>query len=270
MNNGCFLKRNPIVPFVILVYVLPLPILLLRFIDLPFEPLLIYASWTPNIAAFIVIRLILQEKGGIRKLLRDWGKWRVGFRWYVAAISPLFVSFLAVAIFLIFGGESIYPMQPVIAPLFISLVLSTITGAMGEELGWRGFLLSRFQRRFDSFLSSLIVGVIWALWHLPLWLLPGFSWDAIPYWAFALGAISTSVLMTWVLNNTGGSLLMVSIIHLMMNYGFGVVGILGLIPDPKDYWIIASILFVVYAAVVVLTTGPRNLSRRISTKQEFA
>lgn len=270
MDNNGFLKRNPIVPFIILVYLLPLPILLLRFIDLPFEPLLIYASWTPNIAAFIVIRLVLQEKGGIRRLLRAWGKWRVGFRWYVAAISPLFISFLAVAIFLIFGGEAVSPEQPVIAPLLISLVLSTITGAMGEELGWRGFLLPKLQQRFNSFLSSLIVGVIWALWHLPLWLLPGFGWDAIPYWSFALGAISTSVLMTWVLNNTGGSLLMVSIIHLMMNYGFGVVGILGLIPTPRDYWIIGSILFAVYAVVVVIITGPRNLSRNILPKQEFA
>ncbi len=270
MNNGGFLKRNPIVSFIILVYVLPLPILLLRFLDLPFEPLLIYASWTPNIAAFIVIGLILQEKGGIRRLLRGWGKWRVGLRWYVAAISPLFISFLAVAIFLMSGGESTYPVQPVIAPLVISLVLSTITGAMGEELGWRGFLLPRFQRQLDSFLSSLIVGVIWALWHLPLWLLPGLGWDATPYWAFALAAISTSVLMTWVLNNTGGSLLMVSIVHLTMNYGSGVVGILGLIPAPRDYWIIASILLAVYAVIVVLIAGPRYLSRRTSTKQEFS
>jgi membrane protease YdiL (CAAX protease family) len=270
MEKYGFLKRNPIVAFVVLVFMLPLPILLLRFIDLPFEPLLIYASWTPNIAAFIVIRLILQEEGGIRRLIMGWGKWRVGFQWYIAAISPLFISFLAVVVFLILGGKPIRPEHTVIAPLLISLILSTITGAMGEELGWRGFLLAKFQQRLNSLLSSLIVGVIWALWHLPLWLLPGYGWDAIPYWAFALGAISTSVLMTWVLNNTGGSLLMVSMIHLMMNYGFSVVGILGLIPAPRDYWIIASVLFVVYAIVVILIEGPRRLSRKLVRDQGFA
>jgi membrane protease YdiL (CAAX protease family) len=270
MNKDSFLSRNPILPFVILVYVLPLPILLLRFVDLPFEPLIIYASWTPNIAAFIVIKLILQEKRGISKLVGGWGKWRVGFQWYAAAISPLFISFIAVVVFLAFGGKPLKPDQPIIVPLVLSLILSTITGAMGEELGWRGFLLPRIQQRYNSLLSGLIVGLIWALWHLPLWLLPGYGWDAVPYWSFALGAISCSVLMTWILNNTDGSLLMASIMHLMMNYGFGVVGILGLIPVPRDYWIIASILFVIYAVLVVLINGPKNLSRRISSIREFA
>jgi len=152
----------------------------------------------------------------------------------------------------------------------MSLVLSTITGAMGEELGWRGFLLPRLQQRFDALTSSLIVGVVWALWHLPLWLLPGYGWVEFPYLAFALVAISTSVLMTWVLNNTNGSLVMASIIHLMMNYGLCVVGILGLIPSPRDYWMTASVLFVVYAVLVVLIAGPRNLSRSFSENRNLS
>jgi len=109
MNNQGFLRRHPLILFVILVYVLPLPILLLRFMDLPFEPLIIYASWTPNIAAFLVLRFILKERGGINKLISGWGKWRVGFVWYVAAISPLFVSFLVVAIFLVLAGNRDFP-----------------------------------------------------------------------------------------------------------------------------------------------------------------
>jgi membrane protease YdiL (CAAX protease family) len=264
MNDQGFLRRHPIVPFVILVYVLPLPIMLLRFIDLPFEPLIIYASWTPNIAAFLVLRFILRERGGIKRLVSGWGEWRVGFLWYAAAISPLFVSLFVAAIYLILGGDTTPPEQPVVFPLLTSLVLSTITGAMGEELGWRGFLLPRLQRRFDALSSSLIVGVIWALWHLPLWLLPGYGWDAIPYWTFAIGAISTSVIMTWVLNNAEGSLVLASIIHLMMNYGLSVVSILGLVPSPRNYWMIASVLFAVYAVLVVLIAGPRRLSRRFS------
>jgi hypothetical protein len=100
--------------------------------------------------------------------------------------------------------------------------------------------------------------------------LPGYGWDAIPYWAFALGAISTSVLMTWVLNNTGGSLLMASTIHLMMNFGISVVGILGLIPDPKDYWILASVLYAAYAVLVILVAGPKRLSRKLARDQGSA
>jgi membrane protease YdiL (CAAX protease family) len=269
MINDGFLKHNPIVPFIILVFVLPLPIMLLRFMDVPFEPLLIYASWTPNLAAFIVLRYILQEQGGIKRLIVGWGKWRVGFGWYIAAISPLFISFLTIAVYLILGGGTTIPEQPIIPSLLLSLVLSIITGAMGEELGWRGFLLPRLQQRLDALRSSLIVGVIWALWHLPLWFLPGYGWDAIPYWTFALSAISISILMTWVLNNTDGSLVLASIIHLMMNYGLSVVGILGLMPSPRDYWTIAAMLYVIYAVSIVLVAGPRRLSRKLVRDQEF-
>ena len=251
-------RRSAILSYTVLVYVLPLPVMLLRYFDLPFIPLLTYASWTPNIAAFLVIGLILREKGGIRKLLSGWGKWRAGALWYVAAISPLFVSFLAAGIFLIFGQAIRSPEKPVLTPLLISFVTSLITGAMGEELGWRGFLLPRLRERFNALISSLIVGAVWAVWHLPLWFLPGYGWDAIPYWTFALSAVSTSVLFTWVLKNTGGSLVMASIIHLMMNFGMGVVGILGLIPSPKDYWMAASILYAVYAVIVVMSGGLRS------------
>jgi membrane protease YdiL (CAAX protease family) len=255
------LRRHPIAAYIALALVLPTPILLLRYFDLPFEPILIWASWTPNMAAFLVLGLVLREAGGIRKLVSGWGKWRVGVRWYVAAISPLLVAFLAAGILLALGGRRTEPAGPVIGRLLMSFVLSIVTGALGEELGWRGFLLPRLQQRFNALTSGLIAGVVWAAWHLPLWALPGYGWDAIPYWSFALGAISLSVLLTWVLNNTGGSLLLASLMHLMMNYGMGAAGILGLLPSPADYWVVASVLFVAYAGVVVALAGPRTLSR---------
>jgi membrane protease YdiL (CAAX protease family) len=257
------LKRYPIFPYLLLVYILPSPILLLRFFDLPFEPILIYASWTPNIAAFLVLGVLLRQRGGVKKLISGWGKWKVGIRWYVIAISPLFIAFLSSGMFITLGGSPVTPEKPVVFPLLMSFFLTLITGAMGEELGWRGFLLARLQLKLNALISSLIVGVIWALWHLPLWTLPGYGWDTIPYWAFALSAISSSVLFTWVLNNTGGSLVMATIIHLTMNFGMGAVGILGFLPSPGTGWIIASILFAIYAIIIVLITGPKNLSRDI-------
>jgi membrane protease YdiL (CAAX protease family) len=261
MAHEGFFKRSPILTYVILVYVLPAPILLLRFFDLPLEPLLIYVSWTPNIAAFLVLGLVLRERAGIRKLVSGWGKWRVGARWYAAAVSPFFVALVTVAILLTLGGGRWRPQGSVLLPLLTSFLLSVLTGATGEELGWRGFLLPRLQERFSALTSGLTVGVIWALWHLPLWALPGYGWDAIPYSAYALTAIATSVLFTWVLNNTGGSLVMASLMHLMINYGMGVVGILGLLPSPEDYWTLSSTLFALYAGAVVLIAGPRTLSR---------
>jgi membrane protease YdiL (CAAX protease family) len=265
MNDLPRHKCYPIVIFIILTFVLSLPMLLLRFMILPFEPMLIYASWTPNIAAFIVIGLVLREKGGIRKLLSGWGKWKVGFRWYLVALSPFLISFLTAGIYILISGGRPMPVGLMMMPLVMSLFISLITGAMGEELGWRGFLLPRIQERYNATISSIIVGVIWSLWHLPLWSLPGYGWNATPYWGFALTTISISVIMTWVLNNTNGSLVMASLIHLTMNFSLSVVGMLGLIPSPGTFWSIIPILYAFYALLVIWITGPENLTGRSQT-----
>lgn len=258
-----FLKRYPELPFVALAYLfIAVLVALLRNAAVPFEPLLIVGSWTPNIAAFIVLGLVLRERGGIRRLLGGWAKWRVGIRWYGAALSPLLIALLTAGVFRAMGRIPIEPMQPVGLQLLSSLLLSIVTGAMGEELGWRGFLLARLQQRFNALTSSLIVGLIWALWHLPLWSLPGLGWDAIPYWAFALIAVSSSVLFTFILNNAAGSLLLASITHLSINFGMGAVGILGWLPSPREGWVIAAAIYAVAAIVISMVFGPARLSRK--------
>jgi membrane protease YdiL (CAAX protease family) len=261
MKNGNFLQRYPVIPYTILAFILPAPIFLLGIIPLPFESVLIYASWTPNLAAFIVIGLILREKGGVRRLISGWKKWRVGFQWYLIALSPLFIAFLAVGIYRLLGGIPGKPLQPLGQTLLISLFLSTVTGAMGEELGWRGFLLPRIQAKYNALASSLIVGVIWALWHLPLWTIEGQIWEATPYWTFALGVISSSVLFTFVLNNTNGSLLLATLIHLAMNFGLNMVLILGWIPTPAETMKMISILLTLLAIVISVIAGPKKLSK---------
>jgi membrane protease YdiL (CAAX protease family) len=255
MRSQSFLRRYPEVPFVVLAYILGVPILLLRFVDLPFEPVLVYASWTPNLAAFLVLGLLLREREGIRRLVMGWAKWRVGVRWYLVSFSPILVALLAGVVFIALGGTPTAPESPIGLPLLTFFVLSIVTGAAGEELGWRGFLLPRLQRRFNALVSSLIVGVVWAIWHLPLWFLPGCGWDATPYWAFALSAVSSSVLITFVFNNTGASLLMASIIHFSLNFGMGVVRMFGLLPSPREAWVIVSVLYTLYAGTITVLSA---------------
>lgn len=262
MSEFILLKKYPIVVFVILAY-LPMVLLLLITLppEIPFEVFLVIGSWAPNIAAIIVLGLILNEKGGIRRLFAGWGKWKFGFKWYLAAISPLAVAFLVAGIYLFSGGKRVPQEQPMtVSVLLISFLLCLITGAMGEELGWRGFMLPRLQARFNALVSGLIVGIVWAFWHLPLWYLPGMVWEALPFWAFALQAVTSSIVFTWVINNTGGSMVMATVIHLMMNFGLNVVMGLGLVP-PSDFAVFSSGLFTIYAIVVTILAGPKNLSR---------
>ena len=85
-------------------------------------------------------------------------------------------------------------------------------------------------------------------------------WEVLPFWAFALQAVTSTIVFTWVINNTGGSMVMATVIHLMVNYGLNVVIGLGLVP-PSDFAVFSSGLFTIYAIVVIILAGPKNLSR---------
>ncbi|UCD44107.1 MAG: CPBP family intramembrane metalloprotease [Candidatus Bathyarchaeota archaeon] len=118
----------------------------------------------------------------MRNLLSGWTKWRVGAFWYIVAFSPLFVGLLAVGVYVIMGSTPPGPMMEYDWRLIAFLLVeSLLTGASGEELGWRGFALPRLQTRFGALTSSLILGLTWSLWHIPVYL-PSFESGGVPYW----------------------------------------------------------------------------------------
>jgi membrane protease YdiL (CAAX protease family) len=92
-----------------------------------------------------------------------------------------------------------------------------------EELGWRGYVLDRLQEKYSALLSSLIIGVVWSLWHLPLFFVEG-SYQAglgvgtPAFWLFMVGIIPLSLPFTWIYNNTGRSILAVILFHAMVNF----------------------------------------------------
>lgn len=254
-------RRAGIIWFLALAFLLTWPLQLAALSPtLPFAPLLILGSWMPNLAAFLVLGWIVREPGGIRRLLAGWTRWRVSPIWYLVALSPLAVTLLAAVVYQLAGGAA-EPRPPVTGSMLLGAALvALITGATGEELGWRGFLLPRLQITLAALPAGLVVGVVWALWHLPLWFLPGKPWMALPYWAFAVVAITTSILYAWLVNSTGGSLLLVSLMHLAMNFGGSLVDLYGWMPA-TTYYTGAAALYALYAGIVVALAGPATLAR---------
>jgi membrane protease YdiL (CAAX protease family) len=221
---------------------------------LPFMPLLVIGSWSPNIAAFIVIGLVLREKGGIRALFAGWAKWKFPVRWYLAALSAPAVALLALPALRVFG---VLPgaRSPVTPGVILTIVaIEIVTGATGEELGWRGFLQLRLQRRFSPLSSALIVGVVWAIFHAPLWLAPGQVWASLPFWSFGLACVSSSVVFAWLVNGTRGSTAMASLFHFLMNAGMNVVLLFG-VPASKFYAAFAILFTLLAAALAPFMTG---------------
>jgi uncharacterized protein len=141
--------------------------------------------------------------------------------------------------------------------------------ALGEEIGWRGYVLPRLQSRMSALSASFIIAPIWALWHLPLWLQGGPVHTPTIYAAFVVSAFALSVLLTWVYNSTGGSLLMVVLLHATVNLPQTLV-----IDDLGSGATVPLILYwglmVLAAIVVVIWAGPEHLSRKRKKQEEAA
>ena len=117
-----------------------------------------------------------------------------------------------------------------------------------EEAGWRGFALPVLQGRLSAITSSLILGLAWGAWHLPL--IVSYSDPVLGYF---LLIVANTILITWVFNNTGGSLLLAMLFHASLNVSFNVLGIYQ--DDP-----VRLILTWAVVLVVVLGYGARDLS----------
>lgn len=172
----------------------------------------------PSIAGVIVMAMTRGKEG-----MRDMGqralRWRVGFRWWVIALffSGL-ILLVSIAINVVFLGGNIpsfafFRQEWYLIP--VVFLVTMIGGPLGEEFGWRGFALPNLQRKWGAMIASIILGIVWALWHLPLF----FQSDSIHAQigvqllpVYVIGEIVLAIIITWVYNKTGGSLLVGGII----------------------------------------------------------
>jgi uncharacterized protein len=232
-NREGLLARHPMVFFVLIAYagtwVVWLPFLLsadglgLLSFSSPL-PLVVtggLGTFTgPALAAFIMTGLT-EGRAGIRRLLGRIVLWRVGLGWYLFALLGLPVILALGAIVVPGNLASFEPMDPLALllaylPFFVYPAL-IIGGPLGEEPGWRGFALPRLQRRHGPLVGSLILGIIWTFWHVvPVWLA---SWTAAGMLnmynlvLYLLFITSWTIVMTWIFNNTKGSVLMAILVH---------------------------------------------------------
>jgi membrane protease YdiL (CAAX protease family) len=271
-------KRYPLITFFVLAYALSWSIESpLVFLGDSITPahglgliLLILASNVPS-ALGIVLTGVVLGRGAIRKLLGRLLPWRVNPIWYlVVFLGPAALTAGVVGLNALMGGPALSVGMPLVG-VAIFLGFSIFPGsALGEEIGWRGYVLPRLQSRMSALSASLVLAPIWALWHLPLWV-AGWLQEAplkTPsiYAAFVVSAFALSVITTWVYNSSGGSLLMVVLLHATVNLPISLV-----IDDLGSQAMLPLLLYfgltVVAAIVVVVVAGPKHLSRK-HRKQE--
>jgi uncharacterized protein len=171
----------------------------------------------PAAAAVICARFSSESESLLRRVRR----WRVSAVWYaVAMLLPFAIRGAAVAaVFLYAGDGSEVVLRPPI--LIMSTTALMLLLVPFEEIGWRGYALPILQREHTPLLSSMIVGTVWALWHLPLaWASVGYQRTGNPWsymgWFF-ITILPVSCLATWVFNRTGESVLLASLLHIAVN-----------------------------------------------------
>ena len=144
---------------------------------------------------------------------------------------------------------------------WLTFLSTIIIVGLFEEVGWRGFALPRLQRRLDAIWAALILGVLWALWHLPE--LISDPTGQRPPLQFVVWALALSVILSWLYNSTNGSLLIVIICHAAIDTAGRYM-----LPEFSDqgyqvvWWIMVG-LYVVIAVIVTLVAGPKRLVTRI-------
>jgi membrane protease YdiL (CAAX protease family) len=176
------------------------------------------AVYAPAIAAFIVIGVV-KGRTGIRAYLSRIFKWRVGIRWYLFVFLGFPAMYAAARLLMVALGREVPGYGFDVWWGWLPFALVNLLGDPGpvEELGWRGFALPMLQRRFSALTASVILGVIWGVWHLPSFYISGMNQTNFAIPAFILGTVALAILMTVVYNGTGGSVLLACFIHWLHN-----------------------------------------------------
>ncbi|MBX0330544.1 CPBP family intramembrane metalloprotease [Oscillochloris sp. ZM17-4] len=188
---------------------------------------------------------------GVRALLHTLTAWRVPPIWYGAALLlPVIISAAGIALMTLLG-QPLPPFpraEPVRAllPLLVTTFMATLLygGPLGEEVGWRGFALPRLQARHSPLVASLLLSVVWGLWHAPLHLqgvYHGIFPDGLPGILLRIvTTVPTTVLFTWCFNRTKGNLWLVVLLHTAVNNSAG-------------FWL--PVTLGVYAAMAIMTVA---------------
>lgn len=211
------------------------------------HPLFILGTWAPALAAVAVVARV-SGTAGLRRFLSRLLLWRAPTAWWVFLLLGMPALFYGGALF---AGTDLGGLRPTAGPGEILMVAAfmLVLGPV-EEIGWRGLALPLLQRRLPPLGAGLVVGLTWAVWHVPAFLLAGTLQSGWSFTPFLVGTVAASVVMTPLVNASGGSILLAALFHFQMNNPIW--------PDARPW---DSLLLVGVAVVVVLLPRNEMLSR---------
>lgn len=260
------LRNRPLLGFFALAYVPAwtyelVGILVLR---LPLVPWMFPAPFLGPFLAAFVVTAATGGRTGVRALLRDLARWRAGIRWYLLVLAGVPALLMLCVLPLPGAAAAFHPTPGLLggyAAGFAAVLLAG--GPLGEEPGWRCFATPRLQARYGPALGTFVLGLLWGLWHLPLFLIRGYHHAGshptgllVPYLVFLGFTAAVSYLFTWIHNNTAGSGPVAVLLHTVLNASLLPVLFPG-VADSLRYGLVQDAVFALLAAVLLLTTRGR-------------
>ncbi len=220
--------------------------------------LLMFAgSFGPSLAAIVVVAST-RPVGGVRAWLSRCLQWRIGWGWLAFVMFlPLAVMLLAAGLHIALGGDiATAPASGHLLMTVVNLPLVLLLGGpLGEEFGWRGYAGPVLQDRLGWRPASLCLGLVWGVWHLPLFFIDGTAQAHVPPALFLLSVVAMSVVFAWLVNRTAGSVVAALLFHTAINFWPSVVLVLPTESSYRAYAFVVATL-VVMAVVALLTSGP--------------
>jgi membrane protease YdiL (CAAX protease family) len=258
-------RRSP-PKFFLLVFALSIPLWLIGAVTplqlLPGLPVSSLMSFCPLIAASILVYREDKTAGVTELLKRSFDYRRIRAKvWYV----PTVLLMPGIAI-LVYGLMRLVRL-PLPAPQFpglaaLAMFLAFFIAALGEEVGWSGYVIDPMQDRWNALQASILLGLVGAAWHI----VPIAQADRSPIWIAwqCLTLVASRVLLVWLYNNTGKSVLAAAVCHAMVNVSWQLFPNYGSHYDPR----ITGLITALAAVVVTIVWGPRTLARNelLSTK----
>jgi membrane protease YdiL (CAAX protease family) len=267
------IRRHPVLTFFLLTYAVNIAACAAvvaingAMPDAPTWPLWGLGIFSPTIGA-VIMAAGLGGRSELGRLAARLRLWRIGWRWFlVGTVFTLIPIGLAVVNVVLGGRPAGLEAGLTLGTALVALGYTLVAGPLSEESGWRGFALPRLEERHSALSASLILGTVWAFWHVPFYFLPNNV--MIPFPIFVPQCIVLAILFTMIFNNTGGSVVATMNAHFGFNFsGAWLAGHLGILP-PMLLYVGGSLLAAILVVIVLLVEGPRTLSRRPVSELPF-
>lgn len=208
----------------------------------------------------VIVTWIAEGGLGLRQWLKRIFRFRINILWYLLAwfVMPIGIGFVQHGLYMLFGGRSDFSEIRPIWMYPIAVPIAALFAGGNEEPGWRGFALPKILEFTNPFVGSLLLGLIWAVWHVPLFFSPSWGTSESPFYMFLLSVLGLSIIMTWLYYKSSMSIFPVMLFHQATNaIGSYFPTPTAIFPGWDDWQILRGGVYWLIAIVLLIATKGR-------------